>query len=60
LIKSNDSKIIHFWTSVENVNNTAWIIPLLFALTVIQFFGVKGYGEVRDDSPEVRTCCLLE
>lgn len=25
----------------------AWILPLLFALTVIQFFGVKGYGEVE-------------
>ncbi|KIW82102.1 hypothetical protein Z517_05129 [Fonsecaea pedrosoi CBS 271.37] len=39
--------IIHFWTDVENVNDTAWIIPLLFALTVIQYFGVKGYGEVE-------------
>ncbi|OAP57211.1 hypothetical protein AYL99_07949 [Fonsecaea erecta] len=39
--------IIHFWTSVENVNDCAWIIPLLFALTVIQYFGVKGYGEVE-------------
>lgn len=39
--------IIHFWTSVENVNDCAWIIPLLVALTVIQFFGVRGYGEVE-------------
>lgn len=39
-------QIIHYWKDVENVNDTAWIIPLLFALTVIQFFGVKGYGEV--------------
>lgn len=39
--------IIHYWSSVENVNNAAWIVPLLFALTVIQFFGVKGYGEVE-------------
>jgi len=39
--------IIKFWSSVENVNDCAWIIPLLFALTVIQFFGVRGYGEVE-------------
>ncbi|KIW34151.1 uncharacterized protein PV07_00947 [Cladophialophora immunda] len=39
--------IIHYWTSVENVNDCAWIIPLLFALTVIQYFGVRGYGEVE-------------
>lgn len=39
--------IIHYWTSIENVTNVAWILPLLFALTVIQFFGVKGYGEVE-------------
>ncbi|TVY48771.1 putative amino-acid permease [Lachnellula occidentalis] len=32
---------------VENVNDAAWIIPLLVALTAIQFFGVKGYGEVE-------------
>jgi amino acid transporter len=46
LITSNRSKIIHFWSGVENVNDSAWIIPLLFLLTVIQYFGVKGYGEV--------------
>jgi amino acid transporter len=39
--------IIHYWTSVQNVNDCAWIIPLLVALTVIQFFGVRGYGEVE-------------
>jgi amino acid transporter len=39
--------IIKYWKDVENVNDCAWIIPLLVALTVIQFFGVKGYGEVE-------------
>ncbi|KUJ18626.1 uncharacterized protein LY89DRAFT_581992 [Mollisia scopiformis] len=39
--------IIHYWTSVENVNDAAWIVPLLVALIVIQFFGVRGYGEVE-------------
>lgn len=40
--------IIKFWPSVENTNDSAWIVPLLVALIVIQFFGVKGYGEVSD------------
>jgi len=39
--------IIHYWTNVENVNDCAWIIPLLVALAVIQIFGVRGYGEVE-------------
>lgn len=39
--------IIHFWASTEKINDCAWIIPLLFALTVIQIFGVRGYGEVE-------------
>ncbi|RMZ86628.1 hypothetical protein DV736_g6150, partial [Chaetothyriales sp. CBS 134916] len=39
--------IIHYWPGSEGINNSAWIVPLLFALVVIQFFGVKGYGEVE-------------
>jgi amino acid transporter len=39
--------IIHFWPGSEGINNAAWIVPLLIALIVIQFFGVKGYGEVE-------------
>lgn len=39
--------IIHFWGGTEKINDCAWIVPLLFALTVIQFFGVRGYGEVE-------------
>jgi len=39
--------IIHYWSSTETINDCAWIIPLLFALTVIQIFGVRGYGEVE-------------
>lgn len=39
-------QIIHFWTGVQDVNNAAWIAPLLFLLVVIQYFGVRGYGEV--------------
>jgi yeast amino acid transporter len=43
--------IIHYWPGSAGINNSAWIVPLLFALVVIQFFGVRGYGEVS--SPNV-------
>ncbi|KAF2429106.1 hypothetical protein EJ08DRAFT_591354 [Tothia fuscella] len=39
--------IIHYWPGSEGINNSAWIVPLLVALIVIQFFGVRGYGEVE-------------
>jgi amino acid transporter len=39
--------IIHYWPGSEGISNAAWIVPLLIALVVIQFFGVKGYGEVE-------------
>ncbi|KAF2210766.1 hypothetical protein CERZMDRAFT_69341 [Cercospora zeae-maydis SCOH1-5] len=39
--------IIHFWPGSEGINNSAWIVPLLVALVAIQFFGVRGYGEVE-------------
>jgi amino acid transporter len=39
--------IIHFWPGSEGINNSAWIVPLLVALVIIQFFGVKGYGETE-------------
>ena len=39
--------IIHYWAGSEKINDAAWIVPLLVLLTVIQFFGVRGYGEVE-------------
>ncbi|KAK3052791.1 hypothetical protein LTR09_006274 [Extremus antarcticus] len=39
--------IIHYWPGSEGINNAAWITPLLLALVAIQFFGVRGYGEVE-------------
>ncbi|CAK7227586.1 hypothetical protein SEUCBS140593_006625 [Sporothrix eucalyptigena] len=39
--------IIHYWPGSEGINNSAWIVPLLVALVVIQVFGVRGYGEVE-------------
>jgi len=39
--------IIHYWPGSESVNAAAFIVPLLVALVVIQFFGVRGYAEVE-------------
>lgn len=39
--------IIHYWPGSEGINNSAWIVPLLVALVVIQIFGVRGYGEIE-------------
>ncbi|KAJ5021168.1 amino acid permease-domain-containing protein, partial [Bipolaris maydis] len=39
--------IIHYWPGSHGINNAAWITPLLVALVAIQFFGVRGYGEVE-------------
>jgi amino acid transporter len=39
--------IIHYWPGSNGINNSAWIVPLLVALVAIQFFGVRGYGEVE-------------
>jgi amino acid transporter len=39
--------IIHYWPGSDGISNAAWIVPLLVALVAIQFFGVRGYGEVE-------------
>ncbi|TIA32589.1 AAT family amino acid transporter [Aureobasidium pullulans] len=39
--------IIHYWPGSQHINSSAWIVPLLVALVIIQFFGVRGYGEVE-------------
>jgi len=39
--------IIHYWPGSDGINNSAWIVPILVALVAIQFFGVRGYGEVE-------------
>ncbi|KAI7377297.1 AAT family amino acid transporter [Hortaea werneckii] len=39
--------IIHYWPGSQGINNAAWITPLLVALIAIQYFGVRGYGEVE-------------
>jgi len=39
--------IIHYWPGSQNINASAFIVPLLVALVIIQFFGVRGYGEVE-------------
>ena len=42
--------IIHYWPGSEHINSSAWIVPLLVALVIIQFFGVRGYGEVSSET----------
>ena len=39
--------IIQYWPGSHGITNAAWITPILVALIAIQFFGVRGYGEVR-------------
>jgi len=39
--------IIHYWPGSLGINASAWIVPLLVALVIIQFFGVRGYAEVE-------------
>ena len=46
--------IIHYWPGSDGINNAAWITPLLAGLVFIQFFGVKGYGEVS--APNLVAC----
>jgi len=48
--------IIHYWPGSEGINNAAWICPLLLLLVVIQFFGVKGYGEVEFVISLIKIC----
>ena len=42
--------IIHYWQGSLDINDAAWICPLLFALICIQYFGIKGYGEASQDT----------
>lgn len=39
-------QVINYWPGANGISDAAWICPLLFALIVIQIFGVRGYGEV--------------
>ncbi|KAH7410506.1 amino acid permease/ SLC12A domain-containing protein [Phaeosphaeria sp. MPI-PUGE-AT-0046c] len=39
--------IIHYWPGSHGITNAAWITPLLLALVGIQYFGIRGYGEVE-------------
>ena len=47
---------IHYWQGTEDINNAAWIVPLLLLLVIIQFFGVKGYGEVEFVISLIKIC----
>lgn len=38
---------IQYWKNVRHINVGVWITVFLVALTAVQFFGVRGYGEVE-------------
>lgn len=48
--------IIHYWPGAEGINNSAWIVPVLVALVVIQVFGVRGYGEASSSHSRTTRC----
>ncbi|GAB7328875.1 hypothetical protein MBLNU13_g00746t1 [Cladosporium sp. NU13] len=38
---------IGFWDGASNINPTVWVTIFFVAITVINLFGVKGYGEAE-------------
>lgn len=38
---------IAYWQSAEHINIGVWVTVFLVALTAIQSFGLRGYGEVE-------------
>uniref|UniRef100_A0A0D6R0W7 Amino acid permease/ SLC12A domain-containing protein n=1 Tax=Araucaria cunninghamii TaxID=56994 RepID=A0A0D6R0W7_ARACU len=38
---------LQFWSGSRDVNPAAWVTIFLFVIIVINFFGVKGYGEAE-------------
>ncbi|KAF4544450.1 Amino acid/polyamine transporter I [Lasiodiplodia theobromae] len=38
---------IQFWESAKDIDIGVWIAVFMVALIVVQFFGVRGYGEVE-------------
>lgn len=38
---------IAYWKNAADINIGVWVTVFLVALTAIQFFGVRGYGEVE-------------
>ena len=41
------SLTIQYWKSARHINVGVWITVFLVALTIVQIFGVRGYGEVE-------------
>lgn len=48
---------IDYWPN--NVNHGVWVAVFLVALTAIQFFGVKGYGEVEFVLSVIKVTALI-
>jgi len=38
---------LNFWEGSQGVNPAAWVTIFLFVIIVINFFGVRGYGEAE-------------
>lgn len=41
------SLTLEFWSGSRSVNSAAWVTIFLVAIIIINFFGVRGYGEVE-------------
>ncbi|KAK7892284.1 histidine permease [Exophiala xenobiotica] len=41
------SLTLQFWSGSQGVNSAAWVTIFLVAIIIINFFGVRGYGEVE-------------
>ena len=38
---------LQFWQGARDTNPAAWVTIFLFVIIIINFFGVKGYGEAE-------------
>ncbi|KIX03453.1 uncharacterized protein Z518_07005 [Rhinocladiella mackenziei CBS 650.93] len=41
------SLTLEFWSGSRDVNSAAWVTIFLFVIILINFFGVRGYGEAE-------------
>lgn len=41
------SIVINYWDPNETVPKGIWVMIFLIAITIINLFGVRGYGEVE-------------
>ncbi|CCT71896.1 hypothetical protein LB506_012759 [Fusarium annulatum] len=51
------SKTIEFWRT--DIHMAVWVTVFLVALTIVQIFGVRGYGEVEFVLSAIKICACL-